>query len=85
MAAEQKLGQWREQLQKEGYDSVFVRPDLEEVVAFNPSQLRSRFAAFDPKRRDEADILAGVLPLGLLADEEQRKKIYELMPSLLGQ
>lgn len=85
MAAEQKLGQWREQLQKEGYDSVFVRPDLEEVVAFNPSQLRSRFAAFDPMRRNEADILAGVLPLGLLADEEQRKKIYELMPSLLGQ
>ena len=85
MAAEQKLGQWREQLQKEGYDSVFVRPDLEEVVAFNPSQLRSRFAAFDPKRRNEADILAGVLPLGLLADEEQRKKLYELMPSLLGQ
>lgn len=50
-----------------------------------PEVLRSRFAAFDPKRRNEADILAGVLPLGLLADEEQRKKIYELMPSLLGQ
>ena len=85
MAAEQKLGKWREQLQSEGYDSVFVRPDLEEVVAFNPNQLRSRFAAFDPMRRNEADILAGVLPLGLLADEEQRKKLYELMPSLLGQ
>lgn len=85
MAAEQKLGQWREQLQKEGYDSVFVRPDLEEVVAFSPSQLRSRFAAFDPMRRNEPDILAGVLPLGLLADEEQRKKLYELMPSLLGE
>ena len=27
---------------------------------FNPSQLRSRFAAFDPFRRNEADILAGV-------------------------
>ena len=51
----------------------------------DPSRIRSRFAAFDPKRRNEADILAGVLPLGLLADEEQRKKIYELMPSLLGQ
>lgn len=51
----------------------------------DPSRIRSRFAAFDPMRRNEADILAGVLPLGLLADEEQRKKIYELMPSLLGQ
>ena len=54
-------------------------------AVFDPAQVRSRFAAFDPKRRSEADILAGVLPLGLLADEEQRKKIYELMPSLLGQ
>lgn len=54
-------------------------------AVFDPAQVRSRFAAFDPKRRNEADILAGVLPLGLLADEEQRKKIYELMPSLLGQ
>lgn len=51
----------------------------------DPSRFRSRFAAFDPMRSKEADILAGVLPLGLLADEEQRKKIYELMPSLLGQ
>ena len=50
-----------------------------------PENVRSRFAAFDPMRRNEPDILAGVLPLALLADEEQRKKIYELMPSLLGQ
>jgi hypothetical protein len=85
MAAEQKLGKWREKLQSEGYDSVFVRPDLEEVVAFNPNQLRSRFAAFDPMRRNEPDLLAGVLPLGLLSDEEQRKKLYELVPTLLGQ
>jgi hypothetical protein len=79
MAAEQKLGKWREQLQSEGYDSVFVRPDLEEVVAFNPNQLRSRFAAFDPMRKNEADILAGVLPLGLLADEEKLKEIQSLL------
>ena len=50
-----------------------------------PENVRSRFAAFDPMRKNEKDILAGVLPLGLLADEEQRKKIYELIPSLLGQ
>lgn len=54
-------------------------------AVFDPTQIRSRFAAFDPMRKNEKDILAGVLPLGLLADEEQRKKIYELMPSLLGQ
>jgi len=56
-----------------------------EQVTFNPANVRSRFAAFDPMRRNEGDILAGVLPLGLLADEEQRKKLYELMPSLLGE
>lgn len=55
------------------------------LVTNNPSNIRSRFAAFDPMRRNEPDILAGVLPLGLLADEEHRKKLYELMPSLLGQ
>ncbi|NCA08459.1 MAG: hypothetical protein EBS85_07040, partial [Micrococcales bacterium] len=61
-------------------------PKLVDVgVVFEPNQIRSKFAAFDPTRTKEADILAGVLPLGLLADEEQRKKLYELMPSLLGQ
>jgi hypothetical protein len=55
------------------------------VASQDPSRFRSRFAAFDPMRKNEPDILAGVLPLGLLADEEQRKKLYELMPSLLGQ
>jgi hypothetical protein len=54
-------------------------------AVFDPAQVRSRFAAFDPMRKNDKDLLAGVLPLGLLADEEQRKKLYELMPSLLGQ
>ena len=54
-------------------------------AVFDPAQVRSRFAAFDPMRKNEKDILAGVLPLGLLTDEEQRKKLYELMPSLLGE
>jgi hypothetical protein len=54
-------------------------------AVFDPAQVRSRFAAFDPMRKNDRDLLAGVLPLGLLADEEQRKKLYELMPSLLGE
>ena len=29
-----------------------------ELATFNPSQLRSRFAAFDPMRRNESDLLA---------------------------
>lgn len=86
---------YRQLLKEQGFDSLMLRAkegspytefaDQTGYVLLEPSQVRSRFAAFDPKRRNEADILAGVLPLGLLADEEQRKKIYELMPSLLGQ
>jgi hypothetical protein len=68
MAADQNLGNWRRQLQGEGYDAVFVRPDLEEVVAFSPDQLRSRFAAFDPFRKDVATATAmGVAAPDLLA------------------
>jgi hypothetical protein len=70
-----------------GIDSILLdeRSYLNSIANLNPNNIRSRFAAFDPMRRNEADILAGVLPLGLLADEEQRKKLYELMPSLLGE
>jgi len=68
------------------YQDKFYDSQKGDIFAIqDPSLVRSRFAAFDPKRKNEADILAGVLPLGLLADEEQRKKLYELMPSLLGQ
>ena len=70
-----------------GIDSILLdeRSYLNSIANLNPNNIRSRFAAFDPMRRNEPDLLAGVLPLGLLADEEQRKKLYELMPSLLGQ
>lgn len=43
----------------------------------DPSLIRSKFAAFDPKRINEADILAGAAPLGLLADEDTRKEILQ--------
>jgi hypothetical protein len=86
---------YRQLLKEQGYDSLMLKAkqgspytefaDQTGYVLLEPSQVRSRNAAFDPKRRNEADILAGVLPLGLLADEEQRKKLYELMPSLLGE
>jgi len=68
------------------YMKQFYESQKGDIYAIqDPSLIRSRFAAFDPMRKNEPDILAGVLPLGLLADEEQRKKLYELMPSLLGQ
>jgi len=82
MAAEQNLGNWRNQLQGQGYDSVFVRPDLEEVVAFSPDQLRSRFAAFDPFRKDVATATAmGVALPDLLAQPvNQYQPTYETIP-----
>jgi hypothetical protein len=81
-----------QEMQRKGYSGFDVD---KERVTFSPDEMRSRFAAFDPFRMNTEtasargvappDLLAGVLPLGLLADEEQRKKLYELMPSLLGQ
>jgi hypothetical protein len=76
----------------EGYDSINTLSDAasffpdarlllggipEQKIIFNPNQLRSPNAAFDPFRRNEADILAGVAaaPVGLLAvDKEKTKK-----------
>lgn len=60
-------------------------PERQHFVSVRPENFRSRFAAFDPERMMEADILAGVLPLSLLADEEQRKKADAYFRSLLGQ
>ena len=57
-------------LKSKGYDSMRLREstgdDYPTIAAFNPSQVRSRFAAFDPMRRHEADILAGVGVGGML-------------------
>jgi len=73
-AAKQELGKWRSDLQGQGYDSVIVRPDMEEVVVFNPDQLRSRFAAFDPWRKTAATAAAmGVAAPDLLAEELRKK------------
>jgi len=55
-----------------GYDLI-----TDTYATNNPSLLRSRFAAFDPMRRNEADILAGLLPASLLADPETRRKLDE--------
>lgn len=35
------------------------------VIPFNPEQVRSKFAAFDPMRRNENNLLANVAPFGL--------------------
>jgi hypothetical protein len=68
-------------ISKKGYQGVKYNNASEgEGVSYaitDPSSIRSPFAAFDPFRRNEADILAGVAaaPIGLLAvDKEKTKK-----------
>jgi len=43
------------------------RPESDVFATFNPANIRSRFAAFDPARRNEADLLAGLLPYAIPA------------------
>jgi hypothetical protein len=60
----------RKELTDKGYDSIFLEktlvdsPDqltpINQYVSIKPENIRSRFAAFDPFRRNEADIMAGV-------------------------
>jgi hypothetical protein len=64
----------------EGYDSAthaYPKDAKNSIyLNFNPADVRSRFAAFDPFRRNEADILAGVgvgVPTAGLLDEKKKK------------
>lgn len=52
-------------------DKGVYRDEMGVAVTFDPSQIRSRFAAFDPARANEADLLAGVIPFGLLSGKDQ--------------
>lgn len=72
---------------REGKDAVILKNTFDPAagpsklidvgVVFEPNQIRSRFASFDPNRIKESDILAGLMPLGLLSDPEIRRKLDE--------
>jgi hypothetical protein len=50
---------------------------VSEYVTREPNQIRSQFAAFDPARMNESDILAGVMAIpvsGLLEQPKDKKK-----------
>jgi hypothetical protein len=53
---------------------------ITQYVVPDPSRLRSKYAAFDPARVNEADLLAGVVPLGLLAGKDQLELKKEKKP-----
>lgn len=59
---------------KNTYDPGAEKAELVDVgVVFEPNQIRSQFAAFDPTRTKESSILAGMFPLtigGLLGGDE---------------
>jgi hypothetical protein len=60
------------------YDPGAGKAELVDVgVVFNPNQIRGQFAAFDPSRAKESDILAGTIPLvggGLLGAEMMQEE-----------
>ena len=67
-----------EYLKGKGYDSMRLREstgdDYPTIAVFNPEAVRSRFAAFDPFRRDAATAaLMGVAAPDLLAAEPEKK------------
>ena len=60
-----------------GYDSVKYPWAGENVVSLKPENIRSRFAAFDPMRRNSSDLLAGIaLPVvaAPVVSESNKKK-----------
>jgi hypothetical protein len=60
------------------YDAIPYINDVEAPGSISyivPSQnIRSKFAKFDPTKAESKDILAGVLPLGLLAEDDKKQK-----------
>jgi hypothetical protein len=69
----------RAALLRKGYDGIKYSNTQEgrgtSYAFIDPTNIRSRFAAFDPMRRDSSDIMAGVAPMGLfpwMYGEEQK-------------
>jgi hypothetical protein len=50
---------------------------ITQYVVPDPSRLRSKFAAFDPARVNESDLLAAGVPLGLLGTAQQTVNLPE--------
>lgn len=53
-----KSSQKLDELKRQGYDGV-IQGNNEQVLVFDPKNIRSRFAAFDPAKKNSNNILAG--------------------------
>jgi len=67
-----------DELRAQGYDGVRVtyKPGDEELVVFDPKNLRSRSARFDPSRSESANLLAGgagLLGAGMVRRQRERE------------
>jgi hypothetical protein len=58
------------ELKRRGYDSMMIAENIdgphETLAIFDPKNIRSKFAKFDPAKKDSANILASLGGLGLL-------------------
>jgi hypothetical protein len=54
-----------DRMKKEGFSGFYEDSRHDGAVVFDPKNLRSRFAAFDPANADSSDLLAAVLPSGV--------------------
>ncbi len=61
--------EYRKEMMGKGYSGVLDTASndgsIAQVAIYNPSIIRSRFAAFNPAKRDSADLLAGLAPWAL--------------------
>jgi hypothetical protein len=62
-----------EELKRLGYDSMLLKESSldgaphETLAVFDPKNIRSKFAKFDPSKKDSANILAGAAGAGVLS------------------
>ena len=76
-------------LKSKGYDSMFLKESsgkdapFTTFAVFEPKDIRSVNAQFDPKKTDSAQLLAGAAPVGLLSQPTAKDKAVAVGETLL--
>jgi hypothetical protein len=78
----------RKELTDKGFDSVYLKnttmdsiegKPIDQYVSLDPKNIRSRFAAFDPLRKNSSSLLASLLGGTALANQyDKEKKLKEM-------